>query len=397
MLGGGAEVGTPNVLTVDAGLSIIEKPAISIVKGSALNVGTDALATPGDIITYSYEVSNIGNVALSNVTVTEAASAFTGSGTLPSPSFVSATLSSPAGSLKVGEKATYTASYAITAADILAGKIDNQAFTAGVSPKNVTVKDTSDSKNPADYNETGTPGTNPAEKDKTGTLIPKNPVGSIGDFVFLDNDNNNVQSTGDTPVVGVKVYLLNSSGVKIDSTTTGNDGKYLFANLPLATYSIQFVAPAGQQFVTAVQGGNIGLDSDAGTDGKSGSITLTVGTPNVLTVDAGLKPILGSIGDKVFADTNKDGLQDSGEPGVDGVKVILWNSDASGNPTTKRDSTITAGGGLYLFSNLPKGDYVVQFIKSTIPSTFAGFTSQSGAVNDATNSDANLTDRKSVV
>ena len=122
-----------------------------------MNVGTDALATPGDIITYSYDVSNIGNVALSNVTVTEAASVFTGSGILPSPSFVSATLSSAAGSLKVGEKATYTASYAITAADILAGKIDNQAFTAGVSPKNVTVKDTSDSKNPADYNETGTP------------------------------------------------------------------------------------------------------------------------------------------------------------------------------------------------------------------------------------------------
>ena len=111
-----------------------------------------------------------------------------------------------------------------------------------------------------------------------------------------------------------------------------------------------------------------------------------------MNVDAGLiaKDILGSIGDKVFADTNKDGKQDIGEAGVDGIKVILWNSDASGNPTTKRDSTVTAGGGLYLFSNLPKGDYVVQFIKSTIPAAFSGFTSQSGAVNDPLNSDANV-------
>ena len=47
--------------------------------------------------------------------------------------------------------------------------------------------------------------------------------GSIGDTVFLDNDGSNTQSTGDSPVVGVKVYLLNSTGVKIDSTTTGTD------------------------------------------------------------------------------------------------------------------------------------------------------------------------------
>ena len=280
---------TPDVMTLDAGLSIIEKPAISIVKGSALNVGTDALATPGDIITYSYEVSNIGNVALSNVTVTEAATSFTGSGTLPSPSFVSSTLSSAAGSLKVGEKATYTASYAITAADITAGKIDNQAFTAGVSPKNVTVKDTSDSKNPADYNETGTPGTNPVEKDKTGTSIPKNPVGSIGDSVFLDNDGSNTQTTGDSPVVGVKVYLLNSTGVKIDSTTTGTDGKYLFSNLPLGTYSVQFVAPVGQSFVTPNSGTDPAIDSNAGTGGISAPVTLTPANKDVLTIDAGVK------------------------------------------------------------------------------------------------------------
>ena len=79
-------------------------------------------------------------------------------------------------------------------------------------------------------------------------LIAKDILGSIGDFVFLDNDGSNTQTSGDSPVKGVKVYLLNSSGVKIDSTITGNDGKYLFSNLPLGTYSVQFVAPAGQSF-----------------------------------------------------------------------------------------------------------------------------------------------------
>jgi hypothetical protein len=117
-------------------------------------------------------------------------------------------------------------------------------------------------------------------------------VGSIGDYVFLDKDNSNTQTAGDTPVKDVKVYLLNSLGVKIDSTLTGADGKYLFSNLPLATYSVQFVAPAGQSFVTPLTGGDPAKDSDAGVGGKSAPVTLTAATPDVMTVDAGLKPVV---------------------------------------------------------------------------------------------------------
>jgi uncharacterized repeat protein (TIGR01451 family) len=114
-------------------------------------------------------------------------------------------------------------------------------------------------------------------------------LGSIGDYVFLDKDNSGTQTPGDLPVAGVKVYLLDSLGKKIDSTTTGADGKYLFSNLPLGTYSVQFVAPAGTTFVTPNTGTDPTIDSNAGTGGKTGPITLTVGTPNVTSVDAGLK------------------------------------------------------------------------------------------------------------
>jgi uncharacterized repeat protein (TIGR01451 family) len=82
---------------------------------------------------------------------------------------------------------------------------------------------------------------------------------------------------------------LNAAGVKIDSTTTANGGKYLFQNLPLATYSVQFVAPAGQSFVTPLSGTDPTKDSDAGTGGKSNPVTLTATTPDVMTLDAGLK------------------------------------------------------------------------------------------------------------
>ncbi|AEI49739.1 SdrD B-like domain-containing protein [Runella slithyformis] len=103
---------------------------------------------------------------------------------------------------------------------------------------------------------------------------------------------------------------------------------------------------------------------------------------------------LGSIGDYVWKDANKDGKQDAGEAGVNGIKVILWNATSAGTPTGKRDSTTTAGGGKYLFSNLPKGDYLVQFVKSTLPADCNAFTakdSTAAGTTDKNDSDADKT------
>ena len=130
-----------------------------------------------------------------------------------------------------------------------------------------------------------------SDPDKIGVTPKKTALGSIGDFVFFDNDGSNTQTSGDTPVAGVVVNLLDGTGAVIATTTTGTDGKYLFANLPLGTYSVQFVAPARQSFVTSTQGGDTSLDSDAGTDGKSAQVTLTATTPDVMTLDAGIKKL----------------------------------------------------------------------------------------------------------
>ena len=77
-----------------------------------------------------------------------------------------------------------------------------------------------------------------------------------------------------------------------------------------------------------------------------------------------------TLGDLVWYDQNQDGLQDAGEPGLDGVEVILYNTpDCSGspyqpvpgftNPVTTGNGSWTDG--YYEFYPLPQGDYCLEF------------------------------------
>jgi large repetitive protein len=215
--------------------------------------------------------------------------------------------------------------------------------------------------------------------------------GSIGDYVWNDTNKDGQQNVGELPATGIKVYLLDASGNKIDSTVTDATGKYLFSNLTSGTYSVQFVAPAGKEF-TAPNTGDDNSDSDAGTNGKTGPIvidtTKPVGDParDNRSVDAGLTPSivpLGSIGDYVWEDTNKNGQQDAGELPVAGVKVNLLNASGTVIATTTTDSF-----GKYLFSDLPSGTYSVEFV-APVGKEFT--TSNTG--NDNTDSDAGLNGR----
>jgi SdrD B-like domain len=71
-----------------------------------------------------------------------------------------------------------------------------------------------------------------------------------------------------------------------------------------------------------------------------------------------------NLGNYVWYDTNNNGIIDSGESAIDGVDVELFY-DANGNGVidiseqTPYASTTTAGGGLYLFTGLPEGNYFV--------------------------------------
>ena len=91
----------------------------------------------------------------------------------------------------------------------------------------------------------------------------------------------------------------------------------------------------------------------------------------------------GVIGDRVWNDLNENGVQDDGEPGVNGVTVRLLNAaDSSVAQTTSTDSA-----GIYSFTAVAPGEYRVQVV---LPGGHA-FSSQDAGADDRLDSDVNVT------
>ncbi|WP_353290992.1 SdrD B-like domain-containing protein, partial [Streptococcus uberis] len=97
------------------------------------------------------------------------------------------------------------------------------------------------------------------------------------------------------------------------------------------------------------------------------------------TIDSGFVKEVHTIGDTVWEDTNKDGIQDAGEPGIPGVTVTLTNPDGTTVTTT------TDANGHYEFTDLPNGDYTVTF---ETPNGYTPTTSNTG--DDTKDSDGQV-------
>ncbi len=114
----------------------------------------------------------------------------------------------------------------------------------------------------------------------------------VGDFVWLDADEDGIQDPGEVGINGVTVKITGTSvyGNTVNlTTTTGPNGMYMFLVNP-GNYKITFTQPAGLLPSPANQGSNDAIDSDANVlNGMTPVFTLTGGETN-LTIDAGFYP-----------------------------------------------------------------------------------------------------------
>ncbi len=219
-----------------------------------------------------------------------------------------------------------------------------------------------------------------------GFFVPDPIPAQVGNFVFEDLDKDGIRDNGEPGIPNVTVKLQNEDGVTLQTTTTDEDGKYNFIILVAdGFYKVMFNTPDG--FEPTVQSGNASdggvNDSDSDPTTNMTELFLVNAGDNISTIDAGFiipAPIPAKVGDFVFEDLDKDGIQDIGEPGIPNVTVQI--QDADGNTI---NSILTDENGLYGFKiDAPDGQYKIMF------NTPIGFepTTQSGKATDGNGEDS---------
>jgi hypothetical protein len=234
-----------------------------------------------------------------------------------------------------------------------------------------------------------------------GTAITNVDVGfkpgtaSIGNFVWNDVDRDGFQDPTETGLAGAVVKLFSSANVQIGATvTTTATGSYTFSGLQAGQYYVKVTPPAGYLISPRDQGIDDTKDSDIDSVTTSTAlITLAAGAAQTQW-DAGM--YLGAkVGDKVWLDTDGDGVQDSGELGKQGVIVRLKTAGPDGIAGNTDDiqvaQTSTTSTGSYEFLAVTNGTYYVQF---TAPTGFLFTKRDIGS--DLTDSDAGQTNGRTV-
>ena len=203
------------------------------------------------------------------------------------------------------------------------------------------------------------------KKPDNTSSVPLTAGYTIAGKLYNDADASFNSSDSEAPYAGVTVALLKKDGTPVldkdgnpMTAVTDAEGKYSFVGLPLGEYTVSVVDPTSGPLA-----GTKPTEAYTGRYKTTADVTIAEATGSVIDVNFGfVKP--ASVGDKVWMDVNRDGLQDADEPAMPGVTVTLTRADgtavtdAEGNPVA---SVTTDANGKYVFENLLPGDYTVTF------------------------------------
>jgi hypothetical protein len=235
---------------------------------------------------------------------------------------------------------------------------------------------------------------------------------ALGDRVWNDADFDGVQDAGEGGVNGVRVQLFAKSDATyttpLATVTTGDvdgdgvGGEYRFYVEPWKEYAArldptQFGATgAFPNWIVSLpnQGGSDAADSDANQLYRAiTGIAALVDSEQNVSYDFGISPNQGTgqIGDRVWSDTDGDGVQEAGEPGISDVTVDLWActdlsrlSCPAGLNYAKYRTVTTNASGNYSFLSLPPSFYIIRI--DALPTGYVASPANQGG-NDALDSD----------
>ncbi|HCT4605033.1 TPA: carboxypeptidase regulatory-like domain-containing protein, partial [Staphylococcus aureus] len=200
----------------------------------------------------------------------------------------------------------------------------------------------------------------------------KTPKYNLGNYVWEDTNKDGKQDSTEKGISGVTVTLKNENGEVLQTTKTDKDGKYQFTGLENGTYKVEFETPLGY---TPTQ---VGSGTDEGIDSNGTSTTGVIKDKDNDTIDSGFYKPTYNLGDYVWEDTNKNGVQDKDEKGISGVTVTLKDENDKVLKTVTTDEN-----GKYQFTDLNNGTYKVEF------ETPSGYTPTSVTSGNDTEKDSN--------
>ncbi|MCI5165149.1 MAG: hypothetical protein D3903_03440, partial [Candidatus Electrothrix sp. GM3_4] len=213
---------------------------------------------------------------------------------------------------------------------------------------------------------------------------------TIGDRIWLDLDRNGagegMQNLGDPGLSGITVELYRDDGnttfgaedgPAILTTVTDGNGNYSFEGIPPGDYWVdvdETTLPTGLVAVTADLGGDDTLDSDLDAD-AGGATVVTVTSGEVVDRQdfgyVGTSPLLG---DTLWYDSNGNGIQDLGEPGLKGVDVVIHPCGLDGICGTADDNfgpDGLSGGGDDIADMTATTDAAGNYLQPVVPSTYS--------------------------
>jgi uncharacterized repeat protein (TIGR01451 family) len=226
------------------------------------------------------------------------------------------------------------------------------------------------------------------------------PLGVVGDYVWLDFDNDGFQDATEVGIPGVVVTITPPSGIDLGNgdgvaitTTTDFDGYYSFVNLPDATYTVAFQTPSGMTSVGNLNQ-SVGTSTTVTVSGGVGSMAIDSGFRY-----AGVNTLSGTI---CMDDSSANGQCNvaapgsgyasgvtTGETALSGTTVYAYLcTDVAGVRTGCElvGVTTTDSNGDYTFTSLPAATYsgnsgTYYAISTAAPFSGLGITTATGNVS----------------